>query len=520
MADVAALTGSPDYNRAIDRIWDNVVSSKLYITGGIGATGSGEAFGEPYYLPNATAYAETCAAIGNAFWNFRMFLLHGDAQYIDVLERIMYNGLISGVALSGDLFFYPNPLESFGQHKRSPWFTCACCPSNISRFMPSVPGYVYAQRDDTIYVNLFIDSKVNLDIQGHKITLSQETKYPWKGAVKINLDSEIPVDFSLNVRIPGWAQNQPVPSRLYSYLQSSEEDVALKVNGEKIPLNMEKGYAVVRRVWEKDDTIELDLPLTIRRVVSAQEVEANAGRVALQRGPVVYCAEWEDNNGQVSNLVLDDSVALAAEYRSDLFDGVTVINGEVLALYQKEDGTTIDRKSQTFTAIPYYAWAHRGQGEMAVWLPREESLARPLPQPTLASQSKASASGGKDASSLNDQREPKNSIDRSFPYLHWWPRKGTVEWVQYDFPSEQVVSLVEVYWFDDTGRGECRVPQSWRVLYKKNDTWKPVVLEEPYGVEKDRYNRVKFTPVRTKALRLEITLQKEFSAGIHEWKVK
>jgi len=217
MADVAALTGAADYARAIDCIWDDIVSRKLYVTGGIGARGGGEAFGDGYQLPNLTAYCETCAAIANVFWNHRLFLLHGDAKYVDVMERTLYNGSISGISLDGDLFFYPNPLESFGTHERSPWFGCACCPSNITRFVASVPGYVYAHGDDVLYVNMFVGGSATVKMAESTVQIEQETRYPWDGAVKMTVNPERPAEFAIRVRIPGWARNEPVPSDLYRF---------------------------------------------------------------------------------------------------------------------------------------------------------------------------------------------------------------------------------------------------------------------------------------------------------------
>ena len=374
IADVAALTGDAGYIQTVDRIWENVVSKKMYITGGIGARGGGEAFGPNYELPNASAYAETCAAIANAFWNHRLFLLHGEAKYIDVLEKVIYNGMLSGVALSGDLFFYPNPLESFGQHERSSWFNCACCPSNISRFMPSIPGYVYAQRGKALYINLFVDSETDIVMNNNKISVIQKTGYPWEGKVRIRLEPESEMKFAVHVRIPGWALEQPVPSDLYHFIDNFDEAPTLKVNGEAIPLNMDKGYVPIQRTWKGGDTIELNLPMPVRRVESHPEVKENRGKIALIRGPIVYCAEWPDNGGHVSNIVLSDDAELLTETRDDLLNGVTVIKGQVLALFGFEDETTVRRETQEFTAIPYYAWAHRGPGEMAVWLSREEGL--------------------------------------------------------------------------------------------------------------------------------------------------
>jgi len=521
MADVAALTGDLSYVNAIDKIWGDVAEKKLYITGGIGATGSGEAFGGPYELPNMSAYNETCAAVGNDFWNQRLFLLHADAKYIDVMERTLYNGLISGVSLDGMSFFYPNPLESAGQHKRSPWFGVACCPGNITRFLPSVPGYVYAQQGDSLYVNLFVGSTAEIKMDnGRKLKLVQETRYPWDGTVKMTVSPDRSSNLTINVRIPGWARNEPVPSSLYRFVDTVEEPVVLKVNGKPAPLNVNKGYASVNRRWKQGDVIELVLPMPVRRILANELVQADRGRVALQRGPIVYAVEWPDNpGGRVRNLVLPDDAKLVAEFRPDLLNGVEIVKARVISLAYDEQGS-INKREQDFTAIPYYAWANRGVGEMLVWIPKDESHARPLPWPTVASTSKVATSGGQNPRAINDQAEPQSSRDASNSFFHWWPKKGTTEWVELSFQNPSSVSETEVYWFDDTGTGQCRVPKAWRVLYKDGEEWKPVETSGSYGVDKDRYNKVMFKPVKTSALRLEVTLQPEWSTGIQEWKVK
>lgn len=377
MADVAAMTGDERYLKAIDRIWKDVVSKKLYLTGGIGATGRGEAFGKAYELPNETAYCETCAAIGNVFWNHRMFLFHGDAKYIDVLERTLYNGLISGVSLEGNRFFYPNPLASHGQHQRSPWFGCACCPGNIARFVASVPGYVYAEAENNLYVNLFVQGAATIKMEERTVRVRQQTEYPWNGKIKLTVDPEPAGRFAVSVRIPGWAQNRPVPSDLYRYLDDKARKVRVTVNGEKADVDVDKGYVRLKRRWQPGDVIELGLPMPIRRVLAHDQVEADRGRVALERGPLVYCLEWPDNEGQVFNLVLDDQTKLRAEHEKDLLGGVTVLRGNATALRYDGDGKTLRRAKREFVAIPYYAWAHRGQGQMAVWLARDEARAEP-----------------------------------------------------------------------------------------------------------------------------------------------
>jgi DUF1680 family protein len=520
MTDMAALTGDEEYHKALDTLWNNVVGKKMYITGGIGSHSGGESFGGDYDLPNASAYCETCAAIANAFWNHRMFLLTGDAKYLDVLERVIYNGIISGIGLTGDEFFYPNPLTSYGQHKRSPWFTCACCPSNVTRFVPSVPGYVYASQGNDLFINLFVQNEAEIQTDTQVVHIKQETDFPWDGKITMAIDPEKAKKFTVSIRIPGWARNQPVPSDLYSYLKTSDIEPRLQVNGVPQELAVENGFVRISRKWEKGDTIALELPMPIRRVLSHEKVEENDGRVALERGPLVYCAEWADNGGYVSHIVLHDEAALTSQFREDLINGVTRLHGMASAFKYDTDGKTPILAKHAFTAIPYYAWAHRGQGEMTVWLARDESKARFLPQPTIASTSKVSASGDKDGRVIQDQWDPADSGDRTKPYLHWWPNRGTLEWVQYDFAAPARVSEVEVYWYDDTGRGGCRVPESWRILYKTGNTWKPVANIDPYIAEKDKFNLVRFQPVRTSALKLEIQLPEKFAAGIHEWRVR
>lgn len=525
MADVAALTGDTAYVNALEKIWQDVVGGKLYVTGGIGATGSGEAFGRAFELPNMTAYNETCAAIGNDYWNFRLFLLHGDAKYIDVMERTLYNGLISGVSLDGKSFFYPNPLESKGQHQRSPWFGVACCPANITRFIASVPGYVYAQQRDALYVNLYVNSTAEIQMDAsRKVKVTQETRYPWDGGVRITVNPDRSGRFAIHVRVPGWARNEAVPGDLYRFADRILEPAVIKVNGKVMaPMSLEKGYMSLTRVWKRGDVIELALPMPVRRIAASEAVAADRGRVALQRGPLVYCVEWPDNqNGRVRNLMLPDDAKLTAEFKPDLLNGVVVVKGNAQALSLDDQGKPV-KQERDLTMIPYYAWANRGPGEMMVWMPNVESAVRPLPAPTIASKSAVRASENQNPNlvfAINDQSEPRSSRDASDGFFHWWPKKGTTEWVEYAFEKTITVSEVELYWFDDTGRGQVRVPGSWRIFYRDGDQWRSVENNESYGVEKDRYNSVTFKPVTTSGLRLEVSMQPGWSAGIQEWRVK
>ena len=378
MADVAALGGYPEYVSAIDRLWENVVGEKMYLTGGVGSQGVVEGFGKNYELPN-NAYAETCAAIGNALWNQRLFLLHGDSKYVDVMEQVMYNGLLSGVSLSGDRFFYQNPLESAGRYQRSPWFEVACCPPNMTRFLPSLPGYVYATKDDTVFINLFAGSTARVEVNRTKVVLAQDTRYPWDGKVKITVSPEGGTgDFEIAVRIPGWARNEAVPGGLYRFLDRNDEKPVLRVNGKSVGLDPASGYARVRRSWKVGDVIELSLPMPVRRVVASELVAADGGMVALQRGPILFCAEGVDNGGDVLDLVLPDIAKLQSVFRPDLLNGVQVVKGPATVYVTTKDGKT-EAKTIELQAVPYYAWANRGAGEMAVWLARTKGAIKPRP---------------------------------------------------------------------------------------------------------------------------------------------
>jgi uncharacterized protein len=522
MADVAAITGDKAYLHAIDAIWNDVVNHKYYITGGIGSTGSNEGFGPPYDLPNMSAYNETCAAIGNVYWNYRLFLLHGESKYYDVLERTLYNGVISGISLSGDHFFYPNPLESLGQHSRSAWFGCACCPSNICRFIPSIPGYMYAKNGNRIYVNLFINSTANIHLNNKKVNISQSTNYPWDGNIEITVNPAKTEAFEIAMRIPGWAQNQPVPSDLYHFANNDRTTFTLKVNGKELKYEVKDGYAIVSRKWEKGDKIEFVLPMTVREVVANEKVVYDKDKVALQRGPIVYCAEWPDyKDGHVLNLVLDTTSMFSTSFKADKLNGIEEIDGRAESIKRTMDNGT-GKTNIDFVAIPYYAWANRGAGEMAVWMATQLGASRPLPAPTIANTSKITASHStKTLIALSDQAEPKSSNDHDILYYHWWPMKDTTQWVQYTFDKSYEISSSKVYWFDDGPWGGCRVPASWKLQYlSSNNEWKDVEQVSVYGIAKDTYNQVQFSKVRTSALRLYVTMQKEFSSGMLEWSVE
>jgi DUF1680 family protein len=521
MADVAALTGDKSYLNAIDLIWTDVADKKLYITGGIGATGNGEAFGAAYDLPNMSAYAETCASIGNVYWNQRMFLLHGDSKYMDVLERTLYNGLLSGISLSGNRFFYPNPLASVGQHQRSAWFSCACCITNMTRFLPSMPGYIYAQNKNNLYINLFVSNKASIKLPATEVNLTQQTEYPWQGKVNIEVAPAKTSAFTINIRIPGWAQGNPVPGDLYYFSKNREKPVTVTVNGKPVNYSTVKGYAVINRTWSKGDKIAVDFPMEVKKVLANENVKADKGRFALQRGPVVFCLEGADqSDSTVQSIVVDTTSVIQAVYQSNKLNGITELTMPGRIVTRDKNGD--NNKEHIITAIPYYSWNNRGSGEMEVWIPYNADMAKPKPEPTIASKSKASASVKNKlmAKALNDQAEPSGSKDQSTNYLHWWPLKNTTEWVQYDFDQPYTISESKVYWYDDKPWGGCSVPASWQLLYKSGDEWLPVKATTPYGIAKDKYNSVQFEPVKTTALKMVVQLPENDAAGILEWSVK
>ena len=529
MADVAALTGDKSYINAIDNIWNNIVEKKLYITGGIGATNNGEAFGKNYELPNMSAYCETCAAIGNVYVNYRLFLLHGESKYYDVLERSLYNGLISGVSLDGGGFFYPNPLESMGQHQRQPWFGCACCPSNIARFIPSLPGYVYAVNKRDVYVNLFMSNTSQLSVAGKGITLEQQTQYPWDGDIAIKVAANKAGQWAMKVRIPGWVRNEVVPSNLYEFTDNLRPQYNITVNGNAVNGKLtDDGYFTIDRKWKKGDVVRVHFDMDPRTVRANNNVEADRGFVAIERGPIVYCAEWPDNDFDIMGALVNQSPKMTVEDGTlhakdkkvaDYYIKVIKTDAQLLSFDKQGRLNTEDVK---LSLIPYYAWCHRGSGKMRVWLSQDLSSSRPEQPATLASLSKVTASTpAASLSAVNDRLVPKDGTDRSMPYYHWWPKQGVTEWIAYEFPEASTVQSSTVYWYDDGPWGGCRVPKAWRIFFKNdNGEWQSVSGADKYPTTKGTACTVNFEPVKTKAIKIEIDLPSDNSAGLFEWSVK
>jgi len=514
MTDVAAHTGDEGLIRAVDKLWDSVVHKKMYITGGIGARHEGEAFGDDYEMPNDTAYCETCAQIGLALWAQRMNLLHGNAEYADVVEQVLYNGVLPGYSMKGDLFFYPNPLSSKGNYGRQPFFDCACCPTNVVRFIPSIPGYIYATQGNTIIVNQFVNSEATIELPDGIVHVRQKTNYPWDGTVVYEFTSEpkpnVTGQYTVLIRDPAWQKGEnDYPSQLFPSW----------------------GTKLFRFTAFAD--------IEVKRMVANPKIKNNNGRVALMRGPLVYCFEQCDNpDVNLKNLVLAKEQEFKVEWKPDLLGGVNIIKCR-------------DVNGKELIAIPYYAWAHRELTGMEVWvkqdgLPRhpdtnvpvwsdeawDGTLYRELGSATMLGESEpltlqestvvtSSHSNPSDsAGAAFDGIEPKDSCDHTIPRLTWWDHKGTDEWVELAFDEPQKLSSIGVYWFDDSriNRG-CRVPVSWRLSCKDGDKWVPVETSDTFGVEQDKYNVVHFKEIMTSGLRLDIKLQDGYSGGILEIKI-
>ena len=370
MTDIGTIYNDSSYLYAVKSIWNNMVDKKMYITGGIGAKHDGESLGKDYELPNLTAYAETCASIGDVLWNVRLFELSGDSRYFDIIERTMYNGLISGISLDGKKFFYVNPLEADGKFAfnqgaktREPWFDCSCCPTNLIRFIPSIPGVIYATRNDSLYVNLYASNKAKITINNTLFDIEQKTNYPWQGNVQLSFHTEKDVSLTIKFRIPGWANNQVMPGDLYNFINQTDKTVKIKVNGKETDYYNSNGYACIDRKWENNDTIELTLPMEIRHIAANKLVRADSDMAALEYGPLVYCFEGADNSFQLDKLTLPDSTNLKIVRNENLLGGINEIVGEVPSVKGKGN--------LKIKAIPYYAWSNRGAGPMKVWLPRK-----------------------------------------------------------------------------------------------------------------------------------------------------
>jgi uncharacterized protein len=529
MADVAAMLGLEVYNDALLQIWTNIVDTRMHITGGLGAVHGIEGFGPEYDLPNADAFNETCAAVGNVFFNFRMFLLHRDAKYLDVAEVALYNNALAGMNFGGDRFFYVNPLAADGSRpfnhghaSRAPWFGTACCPTNLARLVPQVPGMIFATDDSGLYLGLYAASRTKLALGGVPTEVIEETDYPYDGRISLTLKPEKPTTFAIRLRVPTWTADRFVPGELYHYVDGRPSaPIELRVNGEPIDFKTVNGFAVVERQWKADDRIDLTLPMSVRANQCREEVEANRGRIAVARGPLVYCAESNDNQGHVFNyLVTAADVARRVDEQM-----ISIADREVLALTisaQRADSAD-GLQSARLTLVPYFAWNNRGIGSMEVWFPDNEATLRA--SAILASDNaerfksvQASHTFGQDsAQAIIDGRLPKKSSDTSIPRWTSWPERGKPQTVELELAKSTNVRSVEVYWYDDDGG--VQVPERWSLEIEREGKWEPFALynTDAYGVAADQYNVVHpARPVTAERLRLHLQPQAEAAVGILE----
>jgi uncharacterized protein len=505
--DVAGETGDAGILGAIDRVWKDATRKKTYVTGGIGPSGSNEGFTTEYDLPNLSAYQETCASVAMAMWNHRLNLVTGDAKYADCVEQALYNGVIAGASLDGKRYFYVNPLESRGDHHRSDWFGCACCPPNEARTLSGLGEYVYATSDRALWVNLYVQGSVEATIAGTRTKVDVTTDYPWDGAVKLVLRPESEAAFELRLRVPGWC-----------------EGASAKVNGEAATPPTERGYLVIERKWKAGDAVDLDLPMPVRRIEANPLVADDRGCLAIARGPIVYCLEGCDQEAPVRSIALSASARFTPRRDPNALGGCVFLQAVGDAASDEDWSGGLYRtapapKHVVVTAVPYAVWDNRAPGEMRVWIPTSPPPPIAGGPERRATVALSFASGNCQPCGINDGIEPKSSGDQPAALCHWWPHKGGDEWVEYDWKQPITADGVRVYWFDDTGRGECRLPVSWKLLAKDGDAWKPVDVAAGFAVKKDAWCEARFAPITTSALRLAVTMQPGFAAGIHEWKV-
>lgn len=540
MADVAVLTDDEQYREVLRALWENVASRKLYITGGIGG-GAGEGFSGEYDLPNLRAYNETCSSIANILWQQRMFQLEGHAKYVDILERCLYNSFLSGISMEGDTFFYPNKLASVSGQNRSPWFRCACCPPNVLRFIPQIPSLFYASREGMIYVNLYGSSTAELKLDSTNVRLDQTSNYPWDGDVEIEIQPEQAAQFKIALRLPGWL-NAPFPSDLYSYVSSEEQKpirALITVNGETLAPEIEKGYAIVERQWQPGDVIRLELPMPVRRVAAHQAVTSCRDRVALMRGPIIYAVEAGDNSGNVHNLMVPANASFEPEQRLELLGGVVVLKGEVDTVAEAIDGE-LEIVKHELTAIPYYAWAHRGKQAMRVWHAMKPEVAWPTRLERAYTRASVTTSGHNPWTSpqaVKDQIIPSHSSDNETPRFLWNQNDhqpmgaGALEvseekqklqerkhWIQYEFAAPETIRRTAVFWVTNPN-GNWAVPKSFRFSYREGEEWKELPGKVPVPAA-DALQEVTFAPVETSAIRLEVVPNENKAVGLMEWIVE
>lgn len=520
MADVMAQTGDSTLRPALDSIWANIVDTRMHITGGLGAVHGIEGFGPEYLLPNKDAYNETCAAVGNVMFNYRMFMAEKDAKYIDVAEVALYNNVLAGVNLEGNRFFYVNPLETDGRTAfnqglkgRSPWFGTACCPSNLARLIPQIPGMMYAYTDDEIYCTFYAGTSTVVPLEKGKVSVNQQTEYPFDETVLFEIDPERGRQrFALHLRIPTWAAgSQFVPGRLYSYANPGQAGWKLLVNGREVKAVPERGFVTIDRTWKSGDRVELRLPMEVRYNRALPQVEADRERLCVTRGPLVYCAEAVDNTALPASYVLSPE-ADASVWKADggLMEGIDFVTVQA---HSVQDSTGC-----TLTMVPYYAWDNRGDDAMTVWLADNDALASasmPVIPGYVSNVTATDTFERDDVLSMVTNGYPSSSSDTSISRWTSWPRTGKEQTVELTLKRPLRLQSVSVYWYDD--RGGVQVPESWSLEYMERGEWKqfPIYVTDEYRVLKDQYNMVHpGEDITAEALRLHIIPKADAAAGI------
>ena len=526
MADVSVYTGDLTLRPALDKIWHNIVDTRMHITGGLGAVHGIEGFGPEYELPNKEAFDETCAAVGNVFFNHRMFLMEKDGKYMDVAEVALLNNVLAGVNLEGNRFFYLNPLEAdgikpfnHGNRGRSPWFGTACCPSNLARLIPQVPGLMYATTNNEIYCSFYGGCSTTLTLDNGAVHLKQQTEYPFSEQIVYEISPEAGEQlFTLHLRIPTWAGNQFVPGALYRYKDAQPSGWTIKVNGSEVKANLNKGFASIQRTWKKGDKVELHLPMPVRYSTAIEQVEANRGRISITRGPLIYCAEGTDNSDMLPNVFIPD--IKAKTHIKSFSDGILsgIPNIVIPAREKLEQGA----KETQLTLLPYFAWNNRGDGSMMVWFPQSDNV-QPYFDRHLMTNSKykhleaSYTNAGDHLAAIGDNQVPQKSSDDNLYKWTSWNKTGETQWIHITLDKPTDIRSISVFWYDDNRR--VKVPQSWSVEYWENDKWNhfPLYITDSYNVFKDQFNMVHpGQQVVTDKVSLSITPQQNACVGILE----
>ena len=525
MADIAAITGDTTFAPALEAIWADIVNKKMHITGGLGAVPNIEGFGPEYMLPNKETYNETCSAVGNVFFNYRMFLMSGDAKYVDVAEVSLYNNVLAGVNIEGNRFFYVNPLEADGRKTfnhgragRSPWFGTACCPSNLARLIPQISGMIYSHTDDDIFCALYAGSSVNIPLASGNVALVQDGGYPFNGNVSIEVAPENDgSEFTLWLRIPTWCDGDRfVAGELYRYADKNDSKYTATINGKRVRGKAIDGFLPITRKWNSGDKVELELPMPMRLSVADERVKADSNRVCITRGPLVYCAEAADNDQPVSHYFIGDYEA--KENVKVIADGI--LKG-IPAIEIDADYATADEEAKSkLTLVPYYAWNNRGDDAMNVWFARDAATVRKSMVKLADNVRDIKASHtfiNDELIAVVDGKRPSSSHDTSIPRWTSWSQIGREQQVEITLNKEMPIESVSVYWYNDNAG--VKLPLSWRMEYRHDGKWhefQPYVTDT-FGILENQYNMVHpAAAIKADAIRLHMTPQKDACVGILE----